>query len=231
MRFKYKKMIIVLSLGVLYIAFISFSMMEPSNLSFTGNGKKQESGAKGEKKDSGKKDDAQSTKSQNDTPVNPGNEINSKIEELVVSYMKAKQEVDMEAMGKYVTDTRNIDEKKLLTWAEYVEDTRNIDCTILAGADEDSYYVIAYYEYKFFDVETLAPGLTSFYVVTDSDGELRIYMGVLDKETQDYLNELYKGDTVKKLKNTVEEKYDQAVQSDEKLREVREELEQSKDTE
>lgn len=217
MRFKYKKLIVGLTLGVMCIGFMTFSMMEPFSFPAKKNTKQETS----------KDDRAQETSAGTDIVEVPieGNEIQKSIEELVVSYMDAIQDVDMNALGQYVTNTGNIDEKRLLTYAEYIEDTQNISCTIMAGAKEGTYRVYVYYEYKLFDIKTPSPGLKAFYIITEDDGTLRIYGDAMDSETQEYINQLDGSDTVRELSNSVQQKYNEALQSDEDLKDLYDMLE------
>lgn len=217
MRFKYKKLIVGLTLGVMCIGFMTFSMMEP--LGFPA-GKKT-------KQETSKQEKVQETSAGTDTADVPieGNEIQKSIEELIVRYMDAIQDVDMNAIEQCVTNISNIDEKRLLTYAEYIEDTQNISCTIMAGAKEGTYRVYVYYEYKLFNIETPSPGLKAFYIITEEDGTLRIYGDAMDSETQEYISRLDNSDTVKELSGSVQQKYNEALQSDEDLKNLYDMLE------
>lgn len=217
MRFKYKKLIVGLTLGVMCIGFMTFSMMEPPG--FPAKNKTKQETSKGDKTQ-----ETSAGAGMAEVPIE-GNEIQKSIEELVVNYMDAMQDVDMNALGKYVTNISNIDEKRLLTYAEYIEDTQNISCTIMAGAKEGTYRVYVYYEYKLFDIETPSPGLKAFYIITEDDGTLRIYGDAMDSETQEYINQLDNSDTVKELSGSVQQKYNEALQKDEDLKNLYDMLE------
>ena len=56
----------------------------------------------------------------------------------------------------------------------YIEDYQNISCYTMDGEKEGEYALYIAYDAKFKDVNTLAPGLTPAYVVTDSAGALRL---------------------------------------------------------
>ena len=209
MRFKYKKLIIGLTLGVMCIGFMTFSMMEPSGFSIK---KKTTQGTS-------KNDKVQETSADVKKEEKPleGNEIQKDIEDLIVHYMKASQNVDMDAIAQYVTNAGNVDDRKLLTWAELIEDTKNISCTIMAGDKEGTYVVYIYYEYKFFGVETPAPALDYRYIITTDDGDLRIYTGAIDSETQGYINQLTNCDAIKGLSDSVTQKLSEALRVDKDL--------------
>ena len=46
---------------------------------------------------------------------------------------------------------------------------------------KDTYIVYVYHEIKFNSINTLAPGLSKFYVITDSEGNLKIYSEEMDR--------------------------------------------------
>lgn len=226
MKIKYKKLIVSLTMGVLCIGFMTFSMMEPSHLLPSFHQSKS-SVSRQDVSSKNTKTEADTTDTEAETVTIKENEVQTSIEELIQKYMKAKQDVDMDTISQCVTDVDNVNEKKLLSWAEYIEDTKNISCTIIAGPTDGTYLVYVYYEYKFFEIDTLAPGLSFFYITTNEEGQLLIYLDKLDGDTQDYIAAENNSDMVKKLCDSVEEKYAQAVQSDEKLKNLYEMFEGS----
>ena len=56
-------------------------------------------------------------------------------------------------------------------YSQYVEAYQSIRCYTKQGLDDKSYLVSVYLEMKFAGVDTVAPGLSFFYVQTNDDAE------------------------------------------------------------
>jgi hypothetical protein len=88
----------------------------------------------------------------------------------------------------------------------------------LDGPKEGTYLVYVYSELKLKDIETLAPGLTRLFIITDDDGSLKVFFGA-DSEVEEFIKENDETDVVKKLVEKVETRMEEALSQDEDLRE------------
>ena len=151
-------------------------------------------------------------------------EINS----LISDYYKAYQDGDVKKLKKYAHPISKHEQSYIKMFSEYVEKYQNLKCYTKQGLDDKSYLVSVYLEIKFKDVDTVAPGLDFFYVTTDEDGKLYIdnlYSQFnllnqeqdLDKKVKELIDNFELEDDVLALQKDVQQRYEDAVKSDEKL--------------
>ncbi|MCR5337749.1 MAG: SH3 domain-containing protein, partial [Lachnospiraceae bacterium] len=100
----------------------------------------------------------------------------------------------------------------------YIEEFSNIKVYTKKGPVDSSYIVLAYYEIKFRDIERMAPGLTTFYVVPRPDGSIYITGGDMDQRVEDYIKAIVKHDDVAELFATVNTRFNEAVTEDNALK-------------
>lgn len=240
MKLKYKKMIILVTMCTMGVGMVTFSMNGQSKASTT---KVEETAGddaavlKSEVMDTAK---ASKILSVPDTPTpvptatpvveepNPlVKDSNKEVKELITSYLKAKLSNDIEAFKPLINDTSVIDIKALNRKTKYIEKYRNLTCYTKKGPEEGSYIVYAYHEVKFTGIDTLAPAMNEFYVKTNENGKLYIYMGEIDKDTEQYLNNARESEDVMDLIYSVNEKFKKAVESDSALAAFNSKLEES----
>ena len=115
----------------------------------------------------------------------------------------------------------NSDEKELIKIEKksaYIENFQNIKVYTKSGPIENSYVAFVYYEIKFANLNTLAPGLTTLYICTNPDGQLYIYDGELDQNVTNYIKAVAASADVVALFSEVEVKYNEAVAADADLK-------------
>ena len=83
--------------------------------------------------------------------------------------------------------------------------------------EEGSYVVFVYYDLKFQQIETSAPGLSPLYVYTNEEGNLCIMKKEASEELTAYVEEIADGEDVKALRDEVKQKYEEAKAADEAL--------------
>lgn len=137
---------------------------------------------------------------------------------LVSQYFTALQTGDIESYKKICNDLSAEDQVRITKKSEFIESYQNIVCYSKKGPIDNSYIVFAYYEIKFKDVASVAPGLKSLYICTDDSGALYINDAELDAEVEAYINQLAAEDDVKQLIETVNAKYNEVVSADQQLR-------------
>lgn len=151
-----------------------------------------------------------------------------KINELISNYYSAYADGNIDELKKIVAPITANEESYINMFSEYVDSYENIKCYTKPGLDDKSYLVSPYIEIKFKDVDTLAPGLDFFYVATNENGELyinNIYSqfnlqneeNPLDATIKALIDNFELEEDVVDLQKEVQQKYDEAVNSDEKL--------------
>lgn len=215
MPLKYKKLVVLFSLGIMLIGLGTFSLISPDfHWSFA-------SGSSPNKKPS----EASTFGAIQSVDGKTTADIQTELETLVNRYFTAKQQVDMDTIGQCVSDVTHVDEKKLLAESEYVEAYENIQCLVLDGYKKGSYLVYVYYEMKIYDIDTLMPSLNALYITMNENNSFQIYLGTLESEEQKYIDEQHQSKRVKDLIATVQNKLADVTSSDSKARDFYEMLE------
>ncbi len=197
MKLKYKKLIIVISVGALLLSFFILTLIP------TGGGS------------SNQIEDAPLAKCDDE-------EINT----LISNYFQAKRDVDMEMMEPLVSDINQIDQEKLITQAEYVEDYQNIICYSLENKDNGALRVYVRYDMKLKNITTLAPCLSGLYVTVGSDGNKLIYLSALDENEEEFILSADKNSHVGDLQKEVAAQLQTAINADEAFRQLYQRMDQ-----
>ncbi|XME02674.1 SH3 domain-containing protein [Lachnospiraceae bacterium C1.1] len=167
------------------------------------------------KKDS---EDATETVSTEPIPVpddiqleqNAYEEINS----FFTKYYNALAEADFDTladMGEVLDD--DVKAKRTVR-AGYTEDYENMSCYTVEGPESDSYIVFVYYEIKFKNIDTLAPGLSTFFIIKDGDSFKLKDIGSLPDNEKEYITEVASSDDVQKLLEDVDVLYQKNTEAD-----------------
>lgn len=156
---------------------------------------------------------------------NPLVEVQGKeMNELIQNVLKAVAEANadtLRTLDQY-PDTYQ-DETSLKKGSELIEAYTNIKCYAKKGKLADTYVVFAQADAKVKDCETLAPGMFCFYIVKNSEGKFRIDTTPtkdFDLEVASYLAAIQKEPDVIALINSVNQRFQEACQKDEKLKQL-----------
>lgn len=219
MKLKYKKAIILVSMGTMFIGLLAFSM-----------------GAGSSKPSKIVSSQPSNTPQLEQTvpPTTPpteepaathtwGQSTDEKINKLMQDYFKASVAKDMKALEGLVTNIDYVSEEQLKVKYEYVEDARNIECYVVDGPQEGEYLVYVYSELKIKDVDTLAPGLSRFYVISEEGNGLKVFFGS-DSQIEAFMKETDASKEVQELAAKVQTRLDEALSSDENLLEFNKKL-------
>ena len=136
---------------------------------------------------------------------------------LIESFYAAWGQKDADAMKELTDNFSSTDEAKVVN-ATYIESYGNIQVYTKKGLDENSYVVFTSYDLKFQGVDTPAPGLSELYVMKDSNGNWRIHNDESDQDVQECIEKTRQEEDVQELIAQEEERYDQAVESSEELK-------------
>lgn len=136
---------------------------------------------------------------------------------LMKRYFKAVSECDVDTLNSIVATTSGIDEEELKQKGEFIEDYKNISCYVMDGLMKDTYIVYVYFQIKFVNVDTLAPGLSCMYVCQDENGMVYINQEELNGEVKTYMEQIGQTSAVQNLIAQVNEEFLKARRMDEKL--------------
>lgn len=147
---------------------------------------------------------------------------------LIEAYFEANAEGDLDKLEKIAYPISNNEKSYIGVFSQYIEEYQNVSCYTKHGITEGAYFVSAYFDMKFYGVDTLAPGVNFFYVEPDEDGDLYINNlysaynlsrseNAMDPELYSIIVEYEQQKDVKELFSEVTKKYDAAVASDENL--------------
>jgi hypothetical protein len=114
-------------------------------------------------------------------------EVNS----LIAAYYEAFAAADMDTLETLATPISENEKSYIGVFSQYIESYENIVCYTKSGLTDGSYLVSAYFDLKFYDVETVAPGLDFFYVETKDDGSV-------------YINNLYSAYNLNRTENEMD---------------------------
>ena len=142
-------------------------------------------------------------------------EINS----FFTSYYQAVAEGNIDALSAMGVVIDAEEAARIKVKAGYTEDYENMSCYTKPGPEDDSYIVFVYYEIKFRSIDTLAPGLSTFYLCTDNDGEYYLKdIGSLPQNMKDYIKAIANQADVQSLLTEVDTLYSTNTDSDPTLK-------------
>lgn len=178
------------------------------------------------KKDSGKNDSGEisaDSVSENQTAGAPDytvpdvaleEDAYADVNALVNQYFAAMTTGDTAAISAMKDTADQEDLIKIEKESAYIDEFDNIKVYTKPGPLTNSYVAFAYYEIKFKDINTLAPGLTTLYICPREDDSLYICDGDLDDNTTTYIKSIVAQDDVVDLFSMVETKYAEAIDAD-----------------
>ena len=154
------------------------------------------------------------------------------VNDLVKKYYKAYAKGNTKKISKLLKPISDAQKSYISRFSEYVEEYQNISCYTKKGPEENSFIASVYADMKFKDVDTVAPGLETFYIRTDNekgtlyiDNAYTLYNEIMkehevDESVSEFLDAFNKQEDVVALQTSVWEKYESALASDENLKKV-----------
>ena len=139
------------------------------------------------------------------------------INELIEKYFDNLAAGDVERVDETVDELTEEEVKTIEKKKDYIEAYDNVVCYTKKGLEEDSFVVFASYEMKIHNIETPAPGIMAFYVISDVDGGYKIYNQDASEELTSYVLELASEEEIAAIIADVDARYQQLVAEDEEL--------------
>ena len=141
------------------------------------------------------------------------------VNDLINTYYGAMVEGDTDTMSQLMYKLDETEILKARETSKYIESYPVMEIYTKAGPKENTYLAYVYYEVKFHDYDKPIPGMSTYYVCMDEDGN---YYLNEDGEEEDnvikYIKEVTLQDDVVDLNNKVAVAYNDMVNDDEELR-------------
>lgn len=142
---------------------------------------------------------------------------------LVRQYYTAAAAKDVDTLSTIVTPW-NDEVRDSVLRNDVIESYDNISTYSKAGPVDGSYVVFAYYEGKVANIDTPVPSLSMLYLTTDESGNLVVSDRNSSQEVSDYIDQISSDADVQALVADVDQKCEEAMDSDPALREFMETL-------
>lgn len=156
-------------------------------------------------------------------------EISDVVKNYLNAHLIADAEERLSILAQYVDNMGDMNENDI-SQTKYVESYSNIECYSKEGPYENTYVVYAYYQMELKNISTKAPGIDALYVIRDSKtGNVYIHNGMSD-EVQDYIKEVSDDADVQELINDVNKEFNEALESDERLKAFFDRLKENSET-
>ena len=150
------------------------------------------------------------------------------IEELIEAYFANYAAGNVEQLKAIATPISDAEASYIQFYSQYLEKYQNIRVYTKRGIDDKSYLCSVYLEIKFKEIDTPAAGLEFFYLDTNDDGKLyinKVYGSFnqkngefdMDADIAALIATFEQQEDVLALQAEVQEKYNQAMLTDEKL--------------
>lgn len=138
------------------------------------------------------------------------------VNELVMRYYKALEEVDTDALSEIVSPLTDAVLIRFTEWAKHIKACPTVNIYTKPGPREDSYIAYVVAEVRIDEYEETIPGMTSFFICKNQAGNYYINMEEeIDKAEADYIEAINFQDDVKDLSNKVSVEYNQLAQGEE----------------
>lgn len=141
---------------------------------------------------------------------------NAEITALMNTYYTALGGKNMDVLAT-VVDELSEEEKAQINAESNIEGYQDIAAYTFNGQQEGTYVVIASFNCKYKEIDTMAPGLTQMYIYTNTEGKLVIDAEVEDEAVNTYMQDIQNQPDVKKLIEDTQAAYEAARASDAKL--------------
>ncbi|MCI6537780.1 MAG: SH3 domain-containing protein [Lachnospiraceae bacterium] len=154
---------------------------------------------------------------------------NEEINTLMENYYSAYVSGNTGEMIEFANPISDKEKSYISMYSQYIEKYNNITCYTKAGADDNSYIVIAAFDIKYKNVDTAAPGLDCFYIKTNEQGKYYIdnvyspfnmsyQENPIDDTIRQLIADFQNGSDIIALQANVQTRYEDAVNADENLK-------------
>ena len=153
------------------------------------------------------------------------------ITQLLQNYYTAYVSADLDTLAKIAYPMSDNEKSYIGVVSQYYEKVSDITVYSKAGLENGSYFVSVENNIKFYGVDTVAPTLDFFYIATDDNGQLyinNVYSNFnrtyaeeeLDSGIVSLISKYTSDSDFANLQESVQSKYDEAVNGDANLKEM-----------
>lgn len=144
---------------------------------------------------------------------------NPEINSIFLDYYVAINGCDYNKLSKLVTDTKGIKPIKVIEKETiFIDDIRNIVCYYMKSYEEGSYIVYVTYDIKYINIKNTYPKLDKFYLITDDNGDYKIYTSEMDENLKAYYDERDQDSEVAEIIESIDLKQDEVLEKDSDLK-------------
>lgn len=141
------------------------------------------------------------------------------INNIVKTYYDAQASGDIETISSLNTYLNDIEKIRVEELSKYIENYPVLNIYTKPGLYENTYVAYVYSEVKFADMDQELPGMQTYYIGQDADGNYFINDGTYDDTIWNYIKEVTLQDDVVDLNNKVVVEYNELLASDDELNE------------
>lgn len=231
MRLKYKKLLLLFTMGIFGIGMVTVSFQVAPDSALQAAFMKDGDRGSLEPTSPDSSQEITPTAFATNTPIpeNPNalkKDAFPEINKLIETYYKAKVSTDadsIEILKDCVTDASLLDFERITKKVEYIADYKNFHCYSKPGIGEIDYIVYVCYDIMITKIQTGAPGIDVIYI-SYQDGKPYIFLGNVTQKTKDYIDKTNLDEDVQKISKEVGDNLAKAIDMDEDLREFYENL-------
>lgn len=143
---------------------------------------------------------------------------------LIQDYYKKVALGDTDGLSTIVAVLDDTKASHIKNAEKFTEAYTDINVYTKEGKQKDSYIAFASYKMKIRDIDTLVPGLDTFYIQKGTGGTYQICDVPQYGETADYIADVTQEEDVQELVHRVQEEYTQATAGDATLQQVLDDL-------
>lgn len=141
------------------------------------------------------------------------------INNLIRTYYDAQASGDIETISSLNTYLNEIETIRVEELSKYIDSYPVLDVYTKPGMTENTYVAYVYSEVQFTDMDQPLPGMQTYYIGMDEDGNYFINDGTYDDAIWNYIKEVTLQDDVVDLNNKVVVEYNELLAEDAELNE------------
>ncbi len=141
------------------------------------------------------------------------------INNIVKVYYDAQASGDIDTVSSLNTYLNDIEKIRVEELSKYIDNYTKLDVYTKPGLTENTYVAYVYSEVKFTDMEQELPGMQTYYIGRNENGDFFINDGTYDDTVWNYIKEVTLQDDVVDLNNKVVVEYNELLANDEELNE------------
>lgn len=141
------------------------------------------------------------------------------INNIIRTYYDAQASGDIEVISSLNTYLDEIETIRVQELSKYIDSYPTVNVYTKPGLTENTYVAYVYSEVKFTDAEQLLPGMQTYYIGQNENGDYFINDGTYDDVIWKYIKEITLQDDVVDLNNKVVVSYNELLADSEELNE------------